>query len=112
MAKAPGVTISFGRWNWNAAEKMAKENTSKRLNIAGQAGTVFAQQYAPRRTGFLASTIELVKEANVNDVRVVWGNVTANYALYQEIGARGQPGKYYLRRSMPHAASAFNSGRR
>lgn len=63
------------------------------------AAVTVAQDRAPRDTGFMANTIETVQSAREEGDRIRgrWGNVTADYTIFQEVGARGRPGRYFLR---------------
>lgn len=90
---------------WNAGKVLAKnrQEMASRLNEAGAVGVSYAQMKAPRDTGFMANTIEVVERASEKDLRVRWGNVTALYTLWQEIGSQGRPGRYFLRQSLDYA---------
>lgn len=48
----------------------------------------------PYKTGRLQRIVQVVR---VGDEYVVWGSVNVPYALPQEVGRRGQPGRYFLR---------------
>lgn len=78
-----------------------------KLNRAAIIGVQFVQVVSPRDTGFMANTMTVIKQATVNDLSVVWGNQTANYTLWVEIGAQGRPGVHMLRRSLEPASKEF-----
>lgn len=64
------------------------------------AAVLRAQEMAPRDTGFMASTLEWWPAEVVGKAVVgLWGNTTALYTLWVEIGARGRPGTYFMRRA-------------
>ena len=92
----PGVTATLD-WRGKAVLIEAKKKVARALNDTGADAVTAAQVLAPRLTGFMANTIEIVKYATENELRCVWGNVTADYTLWQEIGSQGRAGRYFLR---------------
>ncbi len=96
-------TIYWSKWTPEAVTKMAGTEMATRLNAAAAIGVTVAQARAPRDTGFMANTIEVIKRASPAELAVEYGNITALYTLWQEIGARGKPGKYFLRQSLEQA---------
>lgn len=97
------VTVTLVGWNAVGVKGKAMSAVAAALNKAATDGVTYAQMIAPRDTGFMANTIEVLKRATPQDASVEWGNITAAYTLWQEIGARGQPGKYFLRSSLDRA---------
>lgn len=56
--------------------------------------------YVPVDTGILRGSLEFRRAERQGDtVSGSFGSYTVEYALFQEIGARGRPGRYYLRRA-------------
>lgn len=98
------TTVKIVRWEPGKVTQMARSEMAGRMNAAAAIGVTRAQALAPRDTGFMANTIEVVKRATPADLNVQWGNITALYTLWQEIGARGRPGRYFLRQSLDYAA--------
>lgn len=98
------TTVKIVSWTPAAPQKMARTEMARRMNEAAAIGVTRAQMLAPRDTGFMANTIEVVQRASAAQLTVRWGNITALYTLWQEIGARGRPGRYFLRQSLDYAA--------
>lgn len=92
----PGATATL-KWNGPAIAKAQLAKVAKALNDTAADAVTAAQILAPRDTGFMANTIELVQPATASQLRAIWGNVTADYTLWVEIGARGRAGRYFLR---------------
>jgi len=63
---------------------------------------LLAQQRAPRDTGHMARTIEYwpARRAGRNRVEGEFGNRTADYTLWNEIGTRRMPARPFLRPAM------------
>lgn len=87
-------------WNGPAIVARAQKAAQEAIDETTNAAVLASQQMAPRDTGFMASTIE-AEQAVVESGRTVgrWGNWTALYTLWQEIGSQGRPGRYFLRRA-------------
>lgn len=102
------TTVKITSWNQAAVMKGSRDQMAKRLNSAAAIGVTVAMARAPRDTGFMASTIEVVKKATAQDLTVQWGNITALYTLWQEIGSQGRPGRYFLRQSLQAAMQNLN----
>lgn len=94
-------------WKGDSIASKLKEQVAREMNVAVAQAVQGAQQDAPRDTGFMASTIEVIDEATAKKLIARWGNQTAKYTLWQEIGARGMPGKYFLRRNGERAYNEF-----
>jgi len=90
-------------WKGDTVKARTRDQVADALNKTAALAVQIAQQKAPRRTGFMANTIQVVDEAKPNQLEVTWGNVTANYTLWQEIGSRGRVGKYFLRNAADQA---------
>lgn len=101
------VTVRITVWRAEAVIKGTREEMSRRLNKAGAVGVTAAQAIAPRDTGFMANTMEVVHRATPAELFVTYGNITADYTLWQEIGSQGRPGRYFLRRSLDQAVKAL-----
>jgi hypothetical protein len=93
-------TFKITSWHGDRIASDTRKATQQGIDETTQAAVLMAQEMAPRDTGFMASTIE-AQPAVVESGRVVgrWGNWTALYTLWQEIGARGRTGRYFLRRA-------------
>lgn len=87
-------------WRGKQVNKRVETAARTGLNLTGVACVFIAQQVAPRDTGFMANTIEFEPaKQEGNELVVYWGNWTANYTLWQEIGSNGRPGRYFLRQA-------------
>ena len=91
------MAIRLLTWRGEAVQQQVLQRVANALNETAADAVAVAQQKAPRDTGFMANTNEVVKEATPTNLGVTWGNVTAEYTLWQEIGSRGRPGRYFLR---------------
>ena len=98
------VTAKIVEWNQERQLQHFRGEMAKRLNKAGAFGLMVVQQIAPRDTGFMANTMEIIHDATAGELYVSWGNVTATYTIWQEIGSRGRPGRYFLRTSLQRAS--------
>lgn len=70
------------------------------LRETGAELVLLAALFAPRDTGFMANTMmatDVKKDAR--GYYLQWGNWTAAYTIWQEIGSNGRPGRFFLRRS-------------
>lgn len=96
------------RWFGDEITTQTREAVANALNSTAQDAVNVAAMRAPRATGFMAGTIQVIDKASATKLEVTWGNITANYTLWQEIGSRGRPGRYFLRAgadaSYPHLA--------
>lgn len=99
------VVVTITSWQEVAVKGKAMSAVADALNKAALDGVVYAQMIAPRDTGFMANTIEVLKRATAQDCSVEWGNITAPYTLWQEIGSQGRPGRYFLRASVERAGA-------
>lgn len=98
------ATITLKDWNPSGVIKGTRQEAAKRLNEAAAIGVTVAMARAPRDTGFMASTIEITKRATAEGrLSVAFGNITALYTLWQEIGSQGRPGRYFLRAGLDAA---------
>lgn len=98
------ATVKLVNWAPDKIKAKSREEFARWLNEAGAIGVTRAQVLAPRDTGFMASTIEVVHRATAARLSVVWGNITADYTIWQEIGSQGRPGRYFLRQSLEYAS--------
>lgn len=94
------TSFRITHWNGPAIARQMREAQRHGIDETLQTAVLQAADIAPYDTGFMASTIEAqpaVEEGN----RIVgrWGNWAALYTLWQEIGSRGRPGRYFLRRT-------------
>lgn len=107
------TTVTLRNWQPEKVKAANIETAALWLNNAGLIGVTRAQLNAPRDTGFMANTITILHRARPGAMFVAWGNITALYTLWQEIGARGKPGKYFLRQSLQYAGQQFgkNAGK-
>lgn len=80
-----------------AVNKAAKEAIDETMSEA----VLAAQIKAPRRTGAMANNIRIIQRAKRESsiTHGFWGNDTQDYTIWVEIGARGRPGRYFLRSS-------------
>lgn len=87
-------------WKGNNIKGRKDQAVKDGIDMTTAAAVTVAQSLAPRDTGFMANTIEF-QNAKKEGNRIVgrWGNWTALYTLWQEIGSRGRPGRYFLRRA-------------
>ncbi len=93
------VTVKLSKWNGGKILGEARTSAARALNATAADAVAIAQAAAPRDTGFMANTIEIVEPATAKGfLRVTWGNVTAPYTIWQEIGSQGRPGRYFLRK--------------
>lgn len=93
------VTVKIVKWNGGKILGQARVNAARALNATAADAVTIAQSAAPRDTGFMANTIEVIEPASASGfLRVTWGNVTAPYTIWQEIGSQGRPGRYFLRK--------------
>lgn len=92
----PGATATL-KWHGKTMIKAQQAKIARALNDTAADAVTAAQMLAPRDTGFMANTIEIVEPATSSRLRAVWGNVTADYTLWQEIGSQGRAGRYFLR---------------
>lgn len=109
------MSFVWKSWHGNEVADKARDRVADVLNEVAADGVTHAQSHAPRDTGFLANTIEVTKEATKSKLSVEWGNITALYTLWQEIGSRGRSGKYFLRGSLDavkgHVLSRLKGGK-
>lgn len=91
------VGIVIKSWNAGSVKGKVRSKVAQALNETAADAVKAAQAVAPRDTGFMANTIEIVDAATPSRLVVMWGNVTAQYTLWQEIGSRGRSGRYFLR---------------
>lgn len=91
------VTMTLKTWRGQAVKGLLRGAVAEALNGTGADAVKAAQAVAPRDTGFMANTIEIIEPATAGKLTMTWGNITADYTLWQEIGARGRPGRYFLR---------------
>lgn len=96
------VTVAL-TWHGPAVAGRLRSKVAGALNATAQDAVAVAQSVAPRDTGFMANTIEVVDEANSGKLEVTWGNITADYTLWQEIGARGRSGRFFLKQGADRA---------
>lgn len=93
---------SFRITRWYGPAIVTKTQAAAREGIdeTTASAVLMAQDIAPHDTGFMASTIE-AEPAIEEGGKLVgrWGNWTALYTLWQEIGSQGRAGRYFLRRS-------------
>lgn len=98
MARKAGFRII--RWDADKLISRLDRAVADGIDMTTAAAVTHAQTLAPRDTGFMATTIES-RPAQRKGGRMTgqWGNWTALYTLWQEIGARGRSGRYFLRRA-------------
>lgn len=92
------------RLDWRGAVVASEVDAaaSAALRETAAACVMLAQVYAPRDTGFMANTVTVdwqVRRRGRSTLSILWGNWTADYTLWVEIGARGREGRYFLRRA-------------
>lgn len=94
------TSFRLTQWNGPAIARQMREAQRHGIDETLQTAALQASDIAPYDTGFLASTIE-AQPAVQEGSRVVgrWGNWTALYTFFVEVGARGRPGRYFLRRT-------------
>jgi len=89
------------RLTWRGDDVVADVERATRLALTETAAAcvAVAQVNAPVDTGFMKNTLEHgeVREVAVGTYSIQWGNSTADYTLWQEIGSNGRPGRYFLR---------------
>lgn len=91
---------SFVLKTWRAPQIV---KATKAASLAGAtetvaAATLRAQTLAPRDTGFMANTIQFQPATPVpTGVTAHFGNWTANYTLWNEIGTSRMPARPFLR---------------
>lgn len=102
-----GITFTWKSWNGNAVKQKVRAKIAEGLNEAAADGVTLAQEAAPRDTGFMANTIEQIDRATPAVLSASWGNMTATYTLWQEIGSQGRPGRYFLRNSLMKVQSGL-----
>lgn len=89
--------------DWKGAAVLAAYDVAARKGVDETMSecVLAAQVAAPRRTGAMANNIKIVARAKVRGKTVsgFWGNDTQDYTIWVEIGARGRPGRYFLRRA-------------
>ena len=95
--------VVLKEWNAEAIKGMADREVSKALNETADESVALAAEFAPKDTGYMASTMEVVERATPKKLNVIWGNISANYTLWQEIGSQGRPGRYFMRRASQQA---------
>lgn len=86
--------------SWHGPDVAARTRRSAAIGIdqTTAAATLRASERAPRDTGFMAGTMEWWPAAVIKGVVTgLWGNVRADYTLWQEIGSQGRPGRYFMR---------------
>lgn len=107
------TTVTLKNWAPEKIKASSKAEFATWLNRAGMIGVTRAQLLAPRDTGFMANTIEVVHYATPSSLFVAWGNITALYTLWQEIGSQGRAGRYFLRGSLQYASQQLlNQGKK
>lgn len=97
------ATVTLQGWRPGTVVNLAMAASAKVLNETAYDAVAWVQSQWPRDTGFSANTMEVVEEASEGKPSVIWGNITADYAIWIEIGARGRPGRYILRQSLERA---------
>lgn len=98
------VTVTWKPWLGDAAKTAVKAAVANALNDVAADAVRYVQERWPRDTGFSANTMEVIEQATSRKVSVKWGNVTAPYVIWIEIGARGRPGRHILRSSLQEAS--------
>lgn len=91
------MTVELRDWREAAVKAAARNAIASALTETATEAVTIAQANAPRDTGFMANTIEVVDRAQPGKLSVTWGNITADYTLWQEIGSQGRAGRYFLR---------------
>lgn len=91
------VVMTLKDWRGEAVKGALRGAVAGALNDTAADAVQVAQNLAPRDTGFMANTIEVVAKAQPDRLEVTWGNITAEYTIWQEIGSRGRPGRYFLK---------------
>lgn len=105
------MTTVWKEWNGPKVKGEMARKAARQLNDLAQDGVAHVQLNSPRNTGFMANTMEQTHEATEKDLSAAWGNITADYTLWVEIGARGRAGVYMLRRSLDHVSSLWRQKR-
>lgn len=101
------ATVTLKNWAPEKIKAKSREEFADWLNRAGAVGVTVAMARAPRDTGFMANTMEVVHRATAQALFVAWGNITADYTIWQEIGSQGRPGRYFLRQSLQQAMQSL-----
>lgn len=89
-------------WRGDAIVKAVEEASRRALDETTQACVLQVQNWAgtPHDTGFMKQTFATIAARNTGTRWVAWwGNWIADYTIWQEIGARGRPGRYFIRRA-------------
>lgn len=103
------ATVRWTSWNGDAVAARVRQEVAAALNETAADGVTIVQAIAPRDTGFMANTMEQLDHATPQSLRVSWGNITAAYTIWQEIGSQGRPGRYFLRRSLQEASKRLEA---
>lgn len=101
------AAVVWKSWRGNEVLKSAQQAAANELNAAASDGVTVVQRISPRDTGFMANTMEQIDEATVDNKTASWGNVTAEYTFWVEIGARGRPGRHMLMQSLQEISQQF-----
>lgn len=88
---------------WDINKNFLKELTEEVLVPAvkkqNEVAIKNAIEYAPKKTGALAKSIEGKVEADKSEIKSVIGS-EKDYAIYQELGTSKFSGKYFFRRGI------------
>lgn len=104
---AVSVRITWRPWEGQQVLEAMRRKGAGALNEAAADGVTFIQMRWPRDTGFSANTMEVTKQATPSSMTAEWGNITADYVVWIEIGARGRPGRYIMAKSLEEMAATL-----
>src|SRR5690606_3274331 len=87
-------------WNGDKISERIAGATVDALEETADACVLVSAAIAPRDTGFMASTLERRKPFKRGKKIVIkWGNWTAEYTIWVEIGTTWMMGRYFMRRT-------------
>jgi len=103
------IKASFILRNWYAerVRKSLGDKLADEINRTADMAVDRAQQRAPVDTGFMRDTMRVIRYATPDNLTAEWGNDTATYTIWVEIGSQGRPGRYFMRQAQQEATSGL-----
>lgn len=101
------ATLIIKNWYADRVRRSLAQELADEINRTADMAVEEAQQRAPVDTGFMRDTMRVIRYATPDNLTAEWGNDTATYTIWVEIGSQGRPGRYFMRQSQQVATSGL-----